>query len=94
MSTDGWGGHAWYECEKGCNGCMFCNGGLASCTRCGGFEGSLPSECPGEKMTEEQETAIYAGALDFRAGTWVNKPSGGVSSHYDGRPGLPEEEGR
>lgn len=68
---------------------MFCDGGLFSCTRCGGFEGTLPSQCPGEKMTSEQETGVYAGRLDFREGAWVNAPSGSVSSHYDGRPGLP-----
>lgn len=71
-------------------GCQFCMGGLFACTRCDGFEGSLPSECPGVKMNAAQQHAVYAGELDFRAGAWVNAPSGSVSSHYDGRPGLPE----
>lgn len=83
-------GHVAYECPKGCNGCAYCDGGLLLCTRCGGLEGSLPSACPGQKMTDTQERDVYAGALDFRADQWVNAPSGGVSSHYDGRPGLPE----
>ena len=83
-------GHVEYECKCNRNGCMFCDGGLFSCTRCGSSEGALPSQCPGEKMTPEQEADVYAGRLDFRAGAWVKAPSGSASSHYDGRPGLPE----
>lgn len=29
---------------------MFCEGGLMLCTRCGGAEASLPTDCPGEQM--------------------------------------------
>lgn len=50
--------------------CMICDGGLFLCGVCGGAEGSLPSECPGERMTTAQEEAVYAGRLDFRQGAW------------------------
>lgn len=82
--------HTPYHCSRECRGCAYCDGGLLLCTTCGGLEGSLPSTCPGTKMTEDQERAVYAGTLDFRNGAWTNAPSGGVSNHYDGRPGLPE----
>lgn len=85
--------HTWYTCPKPCerNSCPFCDGGLGSCTVCRCAEGTLPSECPGAAVSMEDQERIYAGALDYRAGAWVEKPSGGASSHYDGRPGLPED---
>lgn len=67
-------GHVDYVChgdhENGGVTCMFCAGGLSACTRCGAFEGAWPDECPGEKMTELQFNAVYAGTLNFRAGEW------------------------
>jgi hypothetical protein len=65
-------GHKWYQCaRKDCLGCCYCHGGLASCVICGGGEGSLPTDCPGERMTDEQEAAVYAGVLDYRrVGGW------------------------
>lgn len=85
------GGHIAFKCSTMCSrpGCKFCDGGLFECTRCHGFEGTLPSECPGEKLDAFQTDAVYAGLLDFRGGQWVEAPSGSVSTHYDGRPGLP-----
>lgn len=56
--------------------CPICDGALASCTVCGGAEGSLPTDCPGHRMTAQQMEAVYAAALDFRDDEgWVNKPS-------------------
>lgn len=81
--------HTWFDCKCNRSGCMFCDGGLGHCTVCDGFEGTLPSSCPGARMTQEQQDRIYAGTLDYRDGQWVNAPSGSVSSHWDGRPGLP-----
>jgi len=70
--------HVDYVCaEKDCEGCQFCQGGLWSCTVCDGFEGSMPSTCPGEAMTWEQGEAVYAGRLDYRYGQWL-----AVSSRY------------
>jgi hypothetical protein len=60
--------HTEYIC-KGSHeypGCQFCDGGLFTCTVCHGFEGSLPTDCPGTRMTPEQENAVYAGTLDYR----------------------------
>lgn len=85
-------GHTPYHCQRPCtrNGCPYCDGGLLLCTRCGGLEGSLPSQCPGQRMARSTEEAVYAGYLEFRDGVWINAPSGGASNHYDGRPGLPD----
>ena len=47
-------------------GCNICN--LFLCAVCGGAEGSLASECPGFKMPADLETAICAGAIDYRNG--------------------------
>lgn len=56
--------------------CMFCDGGLFACARCGSFEGATTTHCPGRKMTADQHDAVYAGTLDFRrkadgSGWWV-----------------------
>lgn len=48
--------------------------GLLHCKICNGAEGSLPTECPGERMTEAQEDAVYAGSLDFVGGMWKIMP--------------------
>lgn len=63
--------HTWIEC-RGCDaGCQFCRGGLAACSTCGGGEGSLPTECPGQRMSEEESDRVYAGLLDYKDGAWV-----------------------
>lgn len=69
--------HTRYICH--CSGerpCQFCDGGLFACTVCGGFEGTLTTDCCGRKLTEDEERRIYhSGTLDFRAGRWVKKPN-------------------
>lgn len=51
-------------------------GELEYCKVCMGFEGSMPTDCPGEKMTAEQSDKVYAGNLDYKkAEGWVNKLS-------------------
>lgn len=53
---------------------------LAHCKVCGGAEGSLPTLCPGRRMTEQEERDVYAGRLDFTNGPmsggawWIPKP--------------------
>jgi hypothetical protein len=42
---------------------------LQHCKVCGGAEGSLPTLCPGRRMTEEEQDAVYAGELDFNMGS-------------------------
>lgn len=65
-----------------CNAsCMWCEGGLFGCSVCASFEGATTTDCPGVRMTQAQIDAVYAGTLDFRAGQWVNAPSGSCSSH-------------
>lgn len=55
-------------------GCQICDGGLFLCKVCGGLEGSLATDCPGEQITIEQQDAIYAGKLDFVEGRgWIKK---------------------
>lgn len=51
-------------------GCIVCEGGLGLCETCGGAESSLPTDCPGVKMTSEQMDAVSAGTLDYRSGAW------------------------
>lgn len=77
-------GHHWARCtNKHCYGCHLCAGGLASCTRCHGFEGGLPTDCPGDGMNEEQHEAVYAGTLDFVHGRgWVAEPSINSPARY------------
>jgi hypothetical protein len=43
--------------------CMVCE--LACCKVCGGAEGSLTEDCPGERMTEHQEQDVLRGVLNF-----------------------------
>lgn len=67
-------GHIWYECPKPCYTlyCQWCEGGLGMCTVCGGAEGTLPTQCPGVEMTQEQMDAIYlTRTLDFKDGKWI-----------------------
>lgn len=51
-------------------------GELEYCKVCMGFEGSMPTDCPGSTMTREQSDKVYAGNLDYRKEEgWVNKLS-------------------
>lgn len=83
--------HVEYKCKCDNLGCMFCDGGLFSCVNCSSFEGATTTHCPGVKYSEEMHNMVYKGTLDFRDGTWIGSPSGSCSSHYDGRPGLPQD---
>lgn len=62
--------------------CMICEGGLALCEICGGLEGGLPSECPGEPMSTETQEKVYAGELDFVGEEWVTKASPNSPAYY------------
>lgn len=68
-------GHIQATCDGKCSepyGCTLCN--LFYCTVCQGAEGSLPSECPGKPISEENQQLIYQGTLDFQDGSWINRP--------------------
>jgi hypothetical protein len=72
--------HTWYDCKCHRQFCQFCDGGLATCTVCLGFEGSLPTDCPGAKMTQVQQDLVYEGNLDFRVGRgWITPDGNGRS---------------
>ena len=65
--------HKWFKCPSTCDlsYCAFCRGGLALCTVCGGFEGTLTAECCGRRLTKDAEDAVHRGTLDFNGGEWV-----------------------
>ena len=46
---------------------------LDHCKVCGGAEGTLPTECPGERMTEQQELDVWDSVIDFKDGKWVTR---------------------
>lgn len=63
--------HKYYKCPGTCEyGCQFCDGGLGFCEVCNGFEGTLPSECPGTPMKPWQSSGVWKGVLDFHDGKW------------------------
>jgi hypothetical protein len=64
------------------------DGGLAECRVCGGAEGSLPTECPGQEMDAQQNDDVYAGRLDFIGGYWVVKNPFAEADARADRPGL------
>lgn len=66
-------GHRWAHCPPGCEGCCICAGGLAFCEVCLGAEATLPENCPGRRLTDEEATAIMEGLLDYRRsqGGWT-----------------------
>jgi len=61
-----------YEQHENCEllYCCICNAGMKLCKVCGGEDRSLTTECPGERITEEQEDQIYNHELDFIGGKW------------------------
>lgn len=64
-----------YHVDGGEVTCMFCDGGLYGCDRCGLLEGSLTTHCPGAQVPDSVSSATYAGDLDYRSGRWVIAPS-------------------
>lgn len=64
--------HRRRECDE--EECMVCEGGLALCTTCGGAEASMPTECPGRKMTADESDNVQAGNIDYRNGRFVCTP--------------------
>jgi hypothetical protein len=69
--------HVKFKCTLGWEKCDKCNhdshDDLFLCTVCGGAEASLPTECPGRKMTSMEEDAVQAGKIDFKNGEWTTK---------------------
>lgn len=66
--------HKWHECN--CGECYTCKSELTYCEVCGGFEGTLTTDCCGRMLTKEEEFRIYnEGSLDFRDGEWAVLPN-------------------
>ena len=61
--------HTFHRCDE--DRCNVCLGDLSLCTVCNGAEASLPTECPGSCMTEQQEADIMSRKIDFVDGAWV-----------------------
>lgn len=53
--------------------CPICDGGLASCTVCGGAEGDLTTDCPGVRVSADTQDKVYRGELDFVGGKWLTR---------------------
>src|SRR5215467_3944685 len=77
MSVVSFPGHRWKHCTNPeCLGCFLCHGGLGLCEVCGGMEGSLTTDCPGEPMHDLVESEVYAGRVDYlRREGWMEVPS-------------------
>jgi hypothetical protein len=69
-----WPRHVRTNClDASCLGC--CLDTLFLCAICGGAEGSLPTDCPGERMHDEVDRDVYAGTTDYVRGQgWIEKP--------------------
>lgn len=63
-----------YERHDNCElmHCPVCDGGLQHCTTCGCFEGSLTTDCPGEKVNYDRQQEIYQCKVDFIDGQWTD----------------------
>lgn len=44
--------------------------GLENCLTCGGAEGSMPTHCPGRRLTSYELDQIYDGQRNFLHGLW------------------------
>lgn len=69
------------ECNENPH-CNICVGDLAYCKICNGSEGTIPTECPGRKMTSSEQEEIYAGQLDFFNNAWWSKKDKSATSKY------------
>jgi hypothetical protein len=57
------------QCDDAFGTCYICH--LYVCAVCHGCEGSLPTDCPGVRMTPEQEEGVYQDGRDFVGGVWT-----------------------
>ncbi|WP_195178930.1 hypothetical protein [Mesorhizobium sp. INR15] len=69
--------HILHECND--HECFVCRGGLGLCTICGGAEGAMPTDCPGEKVDSAILDQVYRGEFDYIGGRWVSKRSLDIS---------------
>lgn len=50
--------------------------GISFCSICNGAEGSLPTDCPGHRLSNDEADQILDGQLDYIDGRWVEKDNG------------------
>lgn len=61
------------HCDKA--HCPICDGGLFSCTVCGGAEASLTEDCCGRQLTDKEQWAVQTGRLFYtERGGWKGEP--------------------
>jgi hypothetical protein len=85
--------HEWNECDRDdCYPCMWCEGGLAYCVRCGAFEGATTTDCPREPVGEGRWQDVYAGLVDYRAGEWRAECSRHTPAYWSTPAGRAEIE--
>ena len=46
--------------------------GIYICSVCRGAEASLPTECPGRRMTEKEQDKVQAMLIDYVHGKWIS----------------------
>ncbi|CDX26850.1 hypothetical protein MPL3356_60588 [Mesorhizobium plurifarium] len=64
--------HLYRRCNCSMERCAICSWGAAICTRCAGIEGELPTDCPGEEMTDEQRISVLSGEINYHRRTgWI-----------------------
>jgi len=68
--------HTWHKCtlekcgEKyNLDNCQLAV--LAYCEVCNGAEASLPTDCPGRKLTSKELNSIQANIIDYKQGSWI-----------------------
>jgi hypothetical protein len=61
--------HRYHYCID--EACWICLNDHLSCEVCDGANQSLPTECPGTPLTDDQLVAISEGEIDFRNGSWT-----------------------
>ena len=69
--------HVWVtheNCQKP-GVCPICDGGISICKICGHVEGSITTECPGEKTYQEKGDLVHQGKLDLKDGKWIEAAS-------------------
>lgn len=49
--------------------CNICD--LYICAVCNCAEGSLPTDCPGDKISGDLQDLIYNQVIDFKDGEWI-----------------------
>lgn len=76
--------HKYIQHDKTCDrpNCEVCEGGIKICLVCGGIEGTLTTECIGERLSSHMLDSVYEGAIDYKEGYWNHTPSIHCPAYY------------